>query len=38
MRERLASGEARAAYDSAIGLAGNTAEVAHLTRRRDQLG
>jgi RNA polymerase sigma-70 factor, ECF subfamily len=28
---------ARAAYDRAIGLAGNTAEVAYLTRRRDQL-
>jgi RNA polymerase sigma-70 factor, ECF subfamily len=32
------SREARAAYDAAIGLAGNPAEVAHLTRRRDQLG
>ncbi|QWZ09874.1 sigma-70 family RNA polymerase sigma factor [Nocardioides panacis] len=32
------SGEARAAYDRAIELAGNTAEVAYLTRRRDQLG
>ena len=30
-------GEARAAYDRAIGLAGNTAETAYLTRRRDQL-
>ncbi|MFL1380299.1 RNA polymerase sigma factor [Nocardiopsis protaetiae] len=29
--------DARAAYDRAIGLAGNTAEVAHLTRRRDRL-
>jgi RNA polymerase sigma-70 factor (ECF subfamily) len=29
--------EARAAYDRAIGLAGNTAETAYLTRRRDQL-
>ncbi|MFD0556529.1 RNA polymerase sigma factor [Stackebrandtia endophytica] len=29
---------ARAAYDRAIDLAGNTAEVAYLTRRRDQLG
>jgi RNA polymerase sigma-70 factor (ECF subfamily) len=28
---------ARAAYDKAIELAGNTAEIAHLTRRRDQL-
>jgi RNA polymerase sigma-70 factor (ECF subfamily) len=25
------------AYDRAIGLAGNTAETAHLIRRRDQL-
>jgi predicted RNA polymerase sigma factor len=32
------SQEARAAYDKAIDLAGNTAETAHLTRRRDQLG
>jgi RNA polymerase sigma-70 factor, ECF subfamily len=32
------SAEARAAYDKAIELAGNTAEVAYLTRRRDQLG
>jgi RNA polymerase sigma-70 factor (ECF subfamily) len=30
--------EARAAYDQAIELAGNTAETAYLTRRRDQLG
>ncbi|MCA2219251.1 RNA polymerase sigma factor [Jidongwangia harbinensis] len=30
--------EARSAYDSAIALAGNTAETAYLTRRRDQLG
>ena len=29
---------ARAAYDRAIELAGNTAETAYLTRRRDQLG
>jgi RNA polymerase sigma-70 factor (ECF subfamily) len=28
----------RAAYDKAIDLAGNTAETASLTRRRDQLG
>jgi RNA polymerase sigma-70 factor, ECF subfamily len=28
----------RVAYDRAIELAGNTAEIAHLTRRRDQLG
>jgi RNA polymerase sigma-70 factor (ECF subfamily) len=32
------SGQARAAYDRAIELAGNTAETAYLTRRRDQLG
>ena len=32
------SQEARAAYDRAIELAGNTAETAALTRRRDQLG
>ncbi|MEP9384371.1 RNA polymerase sigma factor [Nocardioides cheoyonin] len=31
------SAESRAAYDRAIELAGNAAEVAHLTRRRDQL-
>jgi RNA polymerase sigma-70 factor (ECF subfamily) len=30
--------ESRAAYDKAIELAGNTAETAALTRRRDQLG
>jgi RNA polymerase sigma-70 factor (ECF subfamily) len=30
--------DARAAYDRAIELAGNTAETAYLTRRRDQLG
>lgn len=36
---RLGRGkEARAAYDTAIDLTGNTAEVAALTRRRDQLG
>ena len=29
--------ESRAAYDKAIGLAGNTAETAYLTRRRNQL-
>ena len=35
---RLGSTEkARAAYDRAIELAGNTAETAYLTRRRDQL-
>ncbi|MET9890391.1 RNA polymerase sigma factor [Streptomyces sp. NPDC006465] len=32
------SREARTAYDRAVGLAGNTAETACLTRRRDQLG
>jgi RNA polymerase sigma-70 factor, ECF subfamily len=32
------SADARAAYDRAIELAGNTAETAYLTRRRDQLG
>jgi RNA polymerase sigma-70 factor (ECF subfamily) len=32
------SREARAAYDRAIELAGNTAETTVLTRRRDQLG
>ncbi|WP_404389212.1 RNA polymerase sigma factor [Humibacillus xanthopallidus] len=31
------SSESRAAYDRAIGLAGNAAERAYLTRRRDQL-
>jgi RNA polymerase sigma-70 factor (ECF subfamily) len=31
------SQQARAAYDKAIELAGNTAEIAALTRRRDQL-
>ena len=30
--------EARTAYDSAIALAGNTAETAYLARRRDELG
>jgi RNA polymerase sigma-70 factor, ECF subfamily len=32
------SQESRAAYDRAVELAGNTAEIAYLTRRRDQLG
>jgi RNA polymerase sigma-70 factor (ECF subfamily) len=32
------SDQARAAYDRAIELAGNTAETAYLTRRRDELG
>jgi len=36
---RLGRGqESRAVYDKAIELAGNTAEIAYLTRRRDQLG
>ncbi len=35
---RLGCGQkSRAAYDKAIGLAGNTAEIASLRRRRDQL-
>ncbi|GAA1976886.1 RNA polymerase sigma factor [Microbacterium pumilum] len=29
--------ESRSAYDRAIGLTGNSAEIAHLTRRRDEL-
>jgi RNA polymerase sigma-70 factor (ECF subfamily) len=32
------SEESRAAYGRAIELAGNSAEIAHLTRRRDELG
>ena len=32
------SQESRAAYEKAIELAGNTAEIAYLTRRRDQVG
>ena len=32
------SADARAAYEMAIDLAGNTAEIAYLRRRRDQLG
>ena len=32
------SHESRAAYDKALGLTGNSAELAYLTRRRDQLG
>jgi len=32
------SRQSRASYDKAIELAGNTAETAYLTRRRDQLG
>jgi RNA polymerase sigma-70 factor (ECF subfamily) len=36
---RLGRGhKSRAAYDKAIELAGNTAETARLTRRRDRLG
>ena len=36
---RLGYGQqSRAAYDKAIGLTANTAEIAYLTRRRDQLG
>ncbi|WP_199516243.1 RNA polymerase sigma factor [Nucisporomicrobium flavum] len=38
LRRMGRSGEAGAAYDAAIELAGNTAESAYLTRRRDQLG
>jgi RNA polymerase sigma-70 factor, ECF subfamily len=38
LRRLGCSQEARAAYDEAIELAGNTAEIAYLTRRRDQLG
>jgi RNA polymerase sigma-70 factor (ECF subfamily) len=38
LRRLRRSQESRAAYDKAIELAGNTAEIASLTRRRDQLG
>ncbi|TDU84318.1 RNA polymerase ECF family sigma subunit [Kribbella voronezhensis] len=38
LRRQGRSEESRAAYDKAIELAGNTAETAYLTRRRDQLG
>ena len=38
LRRPGSSQESRAAYDRAIELAGNTAETAYLTRRRDQLG
>jgi RNA polymerase sigma-70 factor, ECF subfamily len=38
LRRLSCSRESRAAYDRAIELAGNTAEIAYLTRRRDQLG
>jgi RNA polymerase sigma-70 factor (ECF subfamily) len=37
LRRTGQSRQARAAYDRAIELAGNTAETAYLTRRRDQL-
>ena len=37
LRRLARTEEARAAYDAAIGLAGNTAEQAWLTRRRDSL-
>jgi RNA polymerase sigma-70 factor (ECF subfamily) len=37
LRRLRRSDESRAAYDAAIELAGNTAETAHLIRRRDQL-
>jgi RNA polymerase sigma-70 factor (ECF subfamily) len=38
LRRLRRSSDARAAYNRAIGLAGNPAERAYLTRRRDQLG
>jgi RNA polymerase sigma-70 factor (ECF subfamily) len=38
LRRLGCSQESWAAYDNAIELAGNTAEIAYLTRRRDQLG
>jgi RNA polymerase sigma-70 factor (ECF subfamily) len=38
LRRLGCSQQSRAAYDNAIELAGNTAETAYLTRRRDQLG
>ncbi|HVQ86579.1 MAG TPA: DUF6596 domain-containing protein, partial [Actinomycetes bacterium] len=38
LRRTGRSEESRAAYNKAIELAGNTAETAYLTRRRDQLG
>lgn len=38
LRRAGRSEHARAAYDKASELAGNTAEIAYLTRRRDQLG
>src|SRR5262249_23752433 len=38
LRRQGCSQKSRAAYDKAIELAGNIAETAYLTRRRDQLG
>jgi RNA polymerase sigma-70 factor (ECF subfamily) len=38
LRRQGRSQQSRAAYDRAIELAGNTAQIAYLTRRRDQLG
>jgi RNA polymerase sigma-70 factor (ECF subfamily) len=38
LRRLGCSQKSRTAYDKAIELAGNTAEIAYLTRRRDQLG
>jgi RNA polymerase sigma-70 factor, ECF subfamily len=38
LRRLHRSQQSRAAYDRAIELAGNAAEIAYLTRRRDQLG
>ena len=38
LRRMGRSQDSRAAYDRAIELTGNTAEIAYLTRRRDQLG
>jgi RNA polymerase sigma-70 factor (ECF subfamily) len=37
LRRLGCNGKSRSAYDRAIELAGNTAEIAYLTRRRDQL-
>jgi DNA-binding transcriptional LysR family regulator len=37
LRRLTRSADARAAYDRAIELAANSAEITHLTRRRDQL-
>jgi RNA polymerase sigma-70 factor (ECF subfamily) len=38
LRRLGCSQESRAAYGKAIELAANTAEIAYLTRRREQLG